>query len=215
MALTFDTQSFFNSVWGEEITYGRVGTVSSTVLTACRYQRGRSEGRRSNGVYTILTEQYTLATDALAFEPKVRDTITPTLAPAAALGRVITKVEATNFLKFWLIDCQYPALAADLDQTATVYRPAPAPDAIGLRVANLATVYTDHAVRLQPTERSFEEDIAGKFVTRAIYECVFAAAVVLNAGDVVEVSGVRYEVRGQSEIESLGLLTFADCTRIQ
>ena len=223
MTITFDTQSVVNSIWGESITITPAEGTSyePATVTAGRYKKGISEGATSYGVYTIQNESYTVATDALDFVPKIRDLITAadlnpnTCGPEDEVTRVIVRVNGTRFLKFYTLDVQYPSLAAELDQTATVYRPAPTPDAIGLRVANLAAVYSDQSCRLQPTGRSFEQDVAGKFVTRAIYSCIFGGALVLNAGDIVEVSSVRYEITGQSEIETLGLLTFGECTRIQ
>ena len=207
---TYDTQAVVNSAWGETLTYTRVGTASTTSVTGTRHLKGTAEGRTSYGVYAIQRELFTVATDALAFTPKMRDTVTPSGLPA----RVITGVSGSAFLKFWTLEAQYPSLADDLDQVATVYRPAPAPTTTGMREPNLATVYTSQAVRLQPDTREREWDTAGKVTTRAKYVCVFGAAVVLNAGDVVEVSSVKYEVVSQGEIESLGVLTFASCERL-
>jgi hypothetical protein len=57
-------------------------------------------------------------------------------------------------------------------------------------------------------------DLLGGVKTVSRFVVVFGTAVVLNAGDVVEVSAVQYEVTEQSEIESLGVLTFAGVERI-
>lgn len=209
MTFAFDTQPLINAIWGVDITYGRVGTVSSTGLTAGRYKGDAQEGMTSFGVYAIQVETYTISTGDLSFTPKLRDTITG----ADGILRVVTKVSGTDFLDFWALEAKYPSIASDLSQTATVSRPAPTPNSIGIRVPNLASVYTNQACRLQPVERTFDE-LANRLTTTQVYNCIFAGAVLVQAGDVIEVSGVKYEATGQQEIESLGLLTFAGCTRI-
>lgn len=123
-------------------------------------------------------------------------------------------MSGSPFLKFWTLEAQYPSLADDLDQVATVKRPAPTPTDGGMRTPNLATVYSSQACRLQPDTREREWDTAGRVTTRAKYVCVFGAAVELNAGDVVEISSVKYEVVSQGEIESLGVLAFAAVERL-
>ncbi len=51
--------------------------------------------------------------------------------------------------------------------------------------------------------------------TRLEFNAIFSnTAILLLNGDSITVDGVIYEVTGQSEIESLGLLTFASCSRI-
>jgi hypothetical protein len=175
-----------------------------------RHIVGTEEGRTSYGVYLIQRERYTIACDAVPFEPRPRDTI----APARKTARTITSVGGSPWLKFWVLEAQYPTLVDDLDQTATVYRPSNAPTNEGLRNATLSAVYSSQACRLQPDDRTREWDTLGKVTTRARYICIFGSAVTLNAGDVVEVSSVKYEVTEQSEIESLGMLTFAAVERI-
>ena len=208
--MPIDTQSVVNAAWGEPFTYTRSGVGTTYTVTGSRHLKGATEGATSYGVYTIQRELFTFATDDLAFVPKLRDTITP----AGLYPRVVTSVGGSPWLKFHTLEAQYPSLAEDLDQTATVYRPAPTATAEGFRTPNLATVYTSQLVRLQPDSRAREFDVLGKVTTRAKYVCVFGSAVTLNAGDVVEVSSVKYEVTEQSEIESLGLLTFAAVERL-
>lgn len=212
-----ETQSTVNAAWGEEVTYGRVGTVSATGLTAGRYPQGTAEGATSFGVYKIVRERYTFDIDALGFDPKMRDTITPTARPAAGIARVITGVVWSTFLNFWSVDVQYPELASDLDQLSTVYRSAPTPTTAGLTARNDVAVYTATPCRLQPGARAFEpvESLGKSMVTRAAYTCIFGATVLLKAGDVIEVGGVKYEATGQQEIEGLGVLTFAECSRLE
>ena len=209
---SYPSQPVFNAAWGEPLTHTRAGVGTATAFTGCRYPKGSGEGATSFGVYTIKKDLFTFALDALAFAPKPRDTITP----ADGIARVITDVIEAPFLRYWKCEAQVPELASDLDQLATVYRPVPTPSAAGLRVANLAAVYTATPCRLQPGNREFEdgEKIGKSMLTRAMYTCIFGANVVLNAGDEIEVSGVKYEATGQQDTESLGVLTFAECSRI-
>lgn len=205
---TYDTQAVVNAAWGESLAYTRSGRTYT--VTGGRHLQGTAEGVTSYGVYLIQKERITLATDALPFDPRPRDTV----APAGKCQRIVISTSGSPFLKFWTLEVQYPCLVDDLDQTATVYRPAPTATDEGFRNPNLATVYTSQAVRLQPDTRTREWDTAGKVTTRSKFVCVFGSAVTLNAGYVVDVSGVKYEVTQQSEIESLGVLTFAAVERI-
>jgi hypothetical protein len=208
--MPFDTQAVVNSAWGEPLAYVRGGTGTTHLVTGTRHLKGTEEGRTSFGVYLIQKELVTLASDALPFDPRPRDTV----APAGKYPRTVTSVGGSPWLKFWTLESQYPSLVDDLDAVATVSRPAPTPTADGMRTPNLGAVYSNVAVRLQPDTRTREWDTAGKVTTRAKFVCVFGAAVVLNAGDVVQVAGVKYEVAEQGEMESLGLLTFAAVERI-
>lgn len=211
---SYATQPVFNATWGEPMTHTRAGVGTATTFTGCRYPKGSGEGATSFGVYTIRKETFTFDRDAIGagVRPKPRDTITP----SDGIARVITDVIEAPFLRYWKCEAQVPELASDLDQLATVYRPVPTPSAAGLRTANLAAVYTATPCRLQPGNREFEpvEALGKSMVTRANFTCIFSASVVLNAGDVIEVSGVKYEATGQQDVESLGVLTFAECTRI-
>ncbi len=207
---TYDTQAAVNAAWGETIEYTRSGSGRVYSVTGGRHNQGTAEGVTSYGVYLIQKERITLASDALPFDPRPRDTV----APAGRCARTVVSVGGSPWLKFWTLEVQYPCLVDDLDQAATVYRPAPTPTDEGFRNPNLAAVYSNVAVRLQPGTREREWDTAGKVTTRSRFVCVFGSAVTLNAGDVVEVSSTKYEVTEQSEIESLGLLTFAACERI-
>jgi hypothetical protein len=207
---TYDTQAAVNAAWGESLEYTRSGSGRVYSVTGGRHNQGTAEGLTSYGVYLIQKERITLASDALPFDPRPRDTV----ATVGGNARVVVSVGGSPFLKFWTLEVQFPCLVDDLDALATVYRPSPAPTDEGFRNPNLAAVYTDYAVRLQPDTRVREWDTAGKVTTRAKFVCVFGSAVTLNAGDVVDVSSVKYEVTEQSEVESLGLLTFAAVERI-
>ena len=205
-----DTQSIVNAAWGEPLTYTRAGVGTTHTVTGTRHLKGVTEGATSYGVYTIASELFTLASDALAFAPKLRDTI----APANTQARVVTQVSGSPFLKFWTLEAQYPSLADDLDQTADVKRPTNSPTNEGFRSPTFTNAYSNVSCRLQPDTRTREMDLFGGVKTVSRFVVIFGTAVVLNAGDVVEVSTVRYEVTEQSEIESLGVLTFAGVERI-
>ena len=208
--MPIDTQAVINAAWGESLTYTRVGVGTTHNVTGTRHLKGVTEGATSYGVYTIARELFTLATDALAFTPKLRDTITP----SGQSARVVTQVSGSPFLKFWTFEAQYPSLADDLDQTADVKRPTNSPTDEGFRSPSFTNAYTAVACRLQPDTRTREMDLLGGVKTVSRFVVIFGSAVVLNAGDVVEVSSVKYEVTEQSEVESLGVLTFAGVERI-
>lgn len=207
--MPIDTQATINAAWGESLTYTRGGGGGDTSVTGTRHLLGTTEGATSYGVYQIQRELFTLATDAVAFTPRLRDAITPT----GLTARVVTSVSGSPFLKFWKLEAQYPSLIDDLDETAAVRRASNAPTNEGLRNPTYSTVATV-ACRLQPDTREREFDTIGRVSTRAKFTAVFGSAVTLNAGDIVEVSSVKYEVVRQSEVESLGLLTFASVERV-
>lgn len=239
IATSYDTQAVVNAIWGVPCTYTRTGvegvtafgvggvafTVGGTAfaagtgedvaydLTGTFDERGEEEGRPSYGAYAIRRGVWTFALDALgAARPKMRDVI----ADEDGVAWVVSKIPyADKWMKNWVLDVSHPYLPEGLNDTATVYRPAPAPDAYGLRVPNPAAVYTGVPCRLQPDtrEREFSDDV-GKVLTRQKFACVFGEAVTLNAGDTVQVAGMKYEVTGQGEIEELGRLTFAAVERI-
>lgn len=208
--MPIDTQAVVNAAWGETLTYTRAGVGTTHTVTGGRHLKGVTEGLTSYGVYTIARELFTLATDALAFTPKLRDTITP----SGQSARVVTQVGGSPFLKFWTFEAQYPSLADDLDQTADVKRPTNSPTNEGFRSPSFSNAYSSVACRLQPDTRTREMDLLGGVKTVSKFVVIFGSAVVLSAGDVVEVSSVKYEVTEQSEVESLGVLTFAGVERI-
>ncbi len=209
--MAFNTQTVFNRLWGEKVTYTRAGVGSTHRLTACRYIQGEEDVVGSYGVYTVRREVYTIASDGIPFEPHLRDTITRAKETGA---RVVTEVGGSPFLKFWKLSTSYPTLYDQLDQTATVYRANAAPDSLGLRDTSETAAYSSVLCRLQPVEYERDLDAAAREVTRKRYRWISGTAVTLRAGDTVEVSSVRYEVTKQSEVESLGLLTFAEVERI-
>lgn len=207
---TYDTQAAINAAWGEPLVYTRGVTGTTHALCGGRHLNGTAEGLTSYGVYLIQKELFTFSACDLPFEPRPRDTVTP----ANKYPRVVVSVDGSPWLNFWKVECQYPSLVDDLDAVATVYRPSPTPTDEGFRNPGLSAVYSSQAVRLQPDKREMEFDTVGRVTTRSRYICIFGASVTLNAGDVIEVASVRYEFKGQQEIESLGLLTFAEVTRI-
>lgn len=210
---TYDTQAVVNAAWGESLTYySATGptTFALSSVTGTRHLKGTTEGATSYGVYTILRELYTVSSDDVT-APKLRDKVAPVGSDAL---RVVTNVSGSPFLKFWTLEAQYPSLADALDESADVLRATNTPTDEGFRSPTFADAYTAVACRLQPDARTREWDTVGKVTTRAKYVAIFGSAVVLNAGDVVEVSSVKYEVVEQSEVESLGVLTFAACERI-
>lgn len=206
--MAISTQAAVNAAWGETVTYSHVGT-GSYKFVAGRYEGGEAEGVSSYGAYSIRSETFTFDTTVLGtHRPRLRDTITN-----CGVTRVVTEVTGSAWLKFWKVTTAYPSLADALDQTGTVKRSAAVPDSLGLRNPTFSTLSTI-ACRLQPDTRERDYDAAGRVVTRSRWVLVCGAAITFNAGDTVTVGDVIYEVVKQSEIESLGVLTFAECERI-
>lgn len=198
--------------WQETVVIVSVRPNSSnqtvTATNAGVYRVSFGEAAKSYGAYTAGDIKVTV-NRSLGITPKPRDTVT-----WDATDYTILDVDGSNWLAFDRITARNLAISGDLNQTATVYRPSATPDSLGLRNPGLAAVYTSVSCRLQPQTREVEDDVTGRAVTRKKYLCYFASSVYLNAQDVIEVSGTRYEVTTQSEIESLSQLTAAECERI-
>lgn len=210
--MSYSTQAMMP--WNEEsvtVTSIRPNSSNSVevVTNAGVSPLSQSEISASNGVYVSGDLKFEFSTSAPAFTLKPRDTI-------AWGGDTYTVMTAARepWLEFVQVVARNPILAADLRQTATVYRPVPTTDDYGMRVANLASVYTSQPCRLQPVSRTQEFDVIAGEATRAVFTCVFLNSVVLYAGDVIEVSSVRYEVTGYTGVEALGELIEVNCTRL-
>lgn len=99
-------------------------------------------------------------------------------------------------------------------QTATVYRPSVSAGAGGLRSASLVAVYASTLVKFVPQGGDFE--VNGRVSTFSNYKAYFATnAVDLYAGDVIEVSSVKYQITGQVTNGRTSLLPECDCVRYE
>jgi hypothetical protein len=190
--------------------------VAGGLLADGCYRVTAREAARSNGVYTANDVRVSLPNpmpDPIG-EPKPRDTV-------AWKGRtyVVLDVAGSDWFPgspFWVVTARCPQVAYDLRDTADVLRPLPQPGGGGLRrwlsAAEVLAAGID--CRLQPEAVGAEPETGGKLTTRTRYKCYLAGTVRLRAGDAVRVDSVLYEVKGQGDIDSLGLITVADVERI-
>jgi hypothetical protein len=213
MAGAIDTQAYLDAMWGETgFAYTSTrdsGDVETELATVCRYTVGEVEAEISNGVYLRNDEKVTFALDALPYDPKPRDWVTP----EGEEPRVVLSVVKNPFLKFWDLRCRNLILAYDLRDSATVRRSVPSPTASGLRTRNPTDVYTAVPCRLQPVEMAVDFD-ADRVNQRDTYKCFLGQAIKLQAGDTIVVSGVQYEVTAESRVDSFDTLCTADVERV-
>lgn len=212
LALSFETQPIMPWAEADGIytsTRPNSEDAVATIASFCRYSGIQGEVAPSGGVYLKEDETITFAISALPWDPKPRDFFTP----PGEVPRVVLSVSDNRFLKYWKLVVRNLILSYDLRQVATVYRPVVTANAIGLRIANLS-VLTAAACRLQPISMTAEPDVAGKFTTRAAFDCYLGAPLNLLAGDVIAVAGIKYEVTEESEIDAMDTLTTARCERI-
>jgi hypothetical protein len=192
------------------------GDVAGTVAIYSRYELGVSEAAVSNGVFLKNDEVLTFALGALvdgtgtAFDPKPRDFATP----SGKAARVVLEVAEYRMLRYWSLKVRDLILAYDLHDSATVSRPAPTAAATGMRTPALATLAAAVPCRLQPEETARELDTMAKSTSRKGYTAYLGQALALLAGDVITVSGVKYEVLEQSKIANFDTLASVACERL-
>lgn len=194
----------------ESVLFASTGTAATETVTNCGVSPvSAKEAAKSNGVYVNGDIRIEVSTSAPAFTLKPRDT-------AVWNGTIYTIMDATRepWLEFVQVTARNPAIAYDLRQSATVYRPAAESDSASMRIPNFAALYTAVDCRLQPVNREQEWDTVGGEKTRQTFTIYFGSSVTLKAGDIVEVDSVRYEVKSQTVIESLAELCSATCDRI-
>jgi len=193
----------------ESVVFASTGTATTETVTNCGVKGiNAKEAAKSNGVYVNGDITIEVSTTAPAFTLKPRDTATWN-----GTAYTILDVNTEAWLEFRQVTARNPAIAYDLRQSATVYRPEPDTDAAAMRIPNFAAVYTAIDCRLQPGSREQEFGDLGE-KTRQTFTIYFGSAVTLKAGDIVEVDSVRYEVKSQTVIESLAELCSATCDRI-
>jgi hypothetical protein len=209
---------------GLSLTYTR--GVDSVTLTAwpgntgvsflTKLQAEPSAGSQtSNADFMVVAAELIL--NSTAITPRIGDTIAATINSAVVYYVVLPTNQGEPA---WRWSDEQTRLIYRIHATATpwlsvtVRRPAPTPGAGGLRVANLAAVYTNTNAKFVPDSSDFEVT-ADRVTTRNKYLAVFAdPAVSLLAGDVIDVSGVKYEVTNQSRSGRTSQLPEADCVRL-
>lgn len=175
----------------------------------CRYALGQAEAAASNGVFLRTDEAVTFALDALPWDPKPRDVITP----AGERPRVVLEATAYRWLKFWSLKVRDLVLAYDLRDACAVRRSSPSPTADGRRARNPADAHTGVPCRLQPVDTRTE--LGGPRVTqRRRFTCYLGQPLLLEPGDTLVVGGVQYEAVGQSDVDRFDTLTAVACERV-
>lgn len=203
--------------WAETTAAGytstrTAGDAAATLAAGawCRYSMSEAEAAASNGVYLHHDEKVTFALDALPWDPKPRDVLTP----AGDRPRVVIEATPYRFLRFWDLKVRDLVLAYDLRDTATVRRSAPAPDDAGRRDRNPTDAVTGVPCRLQPLDTA--TDLTGERVDQTRrYTCFLGQPLLLEPGDTLVVSGVEYEAVGQSDIDQFDTLTRVACERLR
>lgn len=205
--------------WPEAVTYTSArtaGDVAAAVTADGCYRITAKEAARSNGVYTAADVRFSLPNPLPSGlgEPKPRDTV-------QWKGRTYVVLDASGSdwfpgAPFWVVTGRCPQIAFDLRDRADVLRPTAQPGAGGLRqwLQAAAVLAAGIDCRLQPETVGAEPEADGKLLTRTRYKCYLAGSVLLKAGDAIRVDAVLYQVTGQGDIDSLGLITVADAERI-
>lgn len=213
MAVQFETQPIYNELWGEEAEYYRSNGDFEDTFTGAKYPQSDNQIVESNGVYTIASEKWTFAYSFL--EPRVGDFIR-----YGSIYRVITNVTYSKMLQFWAVDCQYPRLSEFVLRSAAVRRASPTPSNQGMRVPNFSTVATLYCW-IQPVSRVRElNSPASSIETRATWNVVLERDItnpsfLLNAGDVLLIDSVQYQVLEHNSITSLGVYSVATVERME
>lgn len=213
-ALNIPTQSWLP--WNDlaPMAYTSVrnsGNILAMITQASRYALGEMEAASSNGVYLKNDEIITFDQSALTFAPKPRDTI----QPQGLDTRVVLEVSQFNMLNYFELKVRDLIIAYDLQDTCTINRSAPTPDANGLRQRNPTAIYTGVACRLQPLDVQVDFDDPDRVNQTSTYTCFLGQPILLQSGDTIVVSSVEYEVKSQSDISSFDTLTSVTVERIR
>lgn len=197
----YNTQTHVNALWGETVTVTSVRPNSSDVaeaVTAARYTRGTRQRQASYGVYTAADEVFTVATDALTFTPKPRDTVT-----RSGTVNTVLAVDGSPWLKFWVLTTVNLALAADLRSTGTLTRPPLTQDAAGRRQFNgYSTVASGVPCRVQSRE-SLAADFLQRRAIAGSHVAFLGQNLTVRAQDTFVVGSVYYTVLGYRDAESI------------
>lgn len=212
MSLQFATQSLL--AWNEaDLGYVSVrnsGNVTATVETFARYSLGIKEAAKSLGAYQAQDEKITFGFDELAFDPKPGDLVTP----SGLSQRVVLNATPNRMMQFWDLMVRDLVLVYDLRDTCSIKRPTVSAGTGGLRAATFADVATSVPCKLNWDRTAFDQDGAlGRFTGKKQYTLWLGQRTETQAGDIVEVSSVQYEV---TEPVGFGIDGLAEirCTRI-
>jgi hypothetical protein len=201
--------------WNEAtaLSYTSVASPNNTtvsIATYARYTLGLKEAARSNGIYQSVDEKITFGFDSISgFEPKPTDLLTP----SGFSQRIVISVNRNPMLRYWDLIARDLILVYSLRDSCDIKRPTVASGTGGLRTASYTTISTAVACKLNWDRTTFETDAAGKFLERKQYTLWLGEKVATQAGDIVEVSSVQYQVTEPVGFTFDGLAEVR-CTRI-
>lgn len=206
----YDTQALLPWLETVSVTSKRPNSsdVTKTGVQAGCYTKETAEKAASNGAYVRRPATFSVELSALGFDPKPGDTVT-----YESQTYTVLEAERSKFLKFWRLGTVALILAPDRRATCDILRPAPT-NTGGMRQANLAALAEDVPCVLQPEETRGLPDDTGKFLTETRLFLYLGERIVLQAGDVAEVDGVRYECGDQIGLDRLDELPRCEVTRI-
>jgi hypothetical protein len=214
LPFSYDSQAFLP--WNETgyvYTSKRNSGDVAVTLPRCAFYPGRiGQGAPSNAVFTQSDAEATFGFSDIAglgANPKPGDTLTP---PGKA-PRVVLFVLESPMMQFWSVTTRDLVLAYDLRNSATILRAAVTPGGDMLRTADYTAVAQDQPCRLQPAGMTVEEETDGGHTTREAFTLFIDTALPLFAGDLVQVSGVKYTVTGQANRSQFDTLTTVSCER--
>lgn len=177
-----------------------------------QYDRGQRDGGNSYGAYILRDERFTFALDALAFDPQLGDTIKR--PDDDNLTRYITKIERSDFLKFFAVDTSAPDINGSFAATVNIKRPTVGKAAWGGRsISTFTTTESEIQIALQPENRSMTQGTS-RHATEFNFVGYFPG-IYLIEGDIVEdtATSTIYEVISQSDIDRLGVFSMARLQR--
>lgn len=223
-AVAFDTQPALP--WNEEsdllVTSVRPNSANEEFTVSggfAVYPGAVREAKPSNAVFQYRDYVVTLAIAGVPFSPKPRDTLCWDRLDHLNLWQsdtlVVKAATAATMLRFWRLECFQLVADSDLSDSIAVYRPTVTATSDGLRSRTLAIVtgYSAVAGRIQPEGWQGESETDGRMLRRTTYRAYLSTAITLQAGDVLRVSSVDYEVTGQPVIDDYSTFTTATCTR--
>lgn len=184
----------------------KAGYTDSAVQYAKRRALQFKELAASGGVYTARDLVWLVPTELLASGV----TIKPADVVKDGGNENWTVLEVNPLGKFgntWRLVTRNLVLAADLRDSATVYRPSAAVDAAGQRAPVFSSVYSAVPCRLQEQQQAALDDYQGGPTGRREFTLWVGQRLALKAGDVIEIDGTRYDFSGSANwdrIDQLG-----------
>ena len=179
--------------WKESGTFVSVLPNSTNITTvvdeAAFYQLGNGESSPTYGVYTKYDIRVTVATDALAWTPKPRDTV-------AWKGDTYTmlEVDGTDWMEFYVITARNLILHADLRSTGLLERPSTAQDSAGrMSLATYSTVTSSIPCRVQQQPSPAGNPFSRRTIPKQ-YTAYVGVLLDARAKDRFTVSGTVYSV---------------------